>query len=147
MFRRRKGPEPGADSDGNTVDKHDRRKKSKFYERFAQQDLRGWSPIITGNVVVVYFFIIAVVCLALGIPILKAQLGVHQYVVRYDNTGPMAGLSSEDSQNVLLQQNGQGVVTTVNITVTQTLNPPVRCEHSFHKPFLSIVWHAGTWLV
>ena len=117
-------------------------KKSRFYKRFAQQELKGWSPVITANAVVIYFFLASVVCLALGIPILLASLHVVEYKARYDNTGPMAGLSSQQQQDLLMQQGGNGLTTSVNITVTKTMNPPVcSCilHHSALQPLASFV--------
>ncbi len=64
--------------------------KSHFYHRFAQQELAGWSPVVTAKAVVIYFFVVAAVCVALGVPVLIASLGIVQYSVRYDDQGPMA---------------------------------------------------------
>lgn len=129
MFSRKKKTEQDNNSrEGPHDEQHNKKhNKSRFYRRFAQQELAGWSPIITGNVVVIYFFIIGVVCIALGVPILLAALGVTEYKVRYDDTGAMAGLTTEDSENILLQQNGEGVTTIVNVTITKDMRPPVRC--------------------
>ena len=69
--------------------------KAHFHHRFAQQDLQGWSPVITAKVVVIYFFVVAAVCVALGVPVLVASLGIVQYSVRYDDQGPMAGLGNQ----------------------------------------------------
>jgi hypothetical protein len=65
--------------------------KSHFYHRFAQQELAGWSPVVTAKAVVIYFFVVACVCVALGVPVLIASLGIVQYSVRYDNQDVMAG--------------------------------------------------------
>ena len=59
------------------------------------RDLQGWSPVITAKVVVTYFFVVAAVCVALGVPVLVASLGIVQYSVRYDDQGPMAGLGNQ----------------------------------------------------
>lgn len=127
MFQKKKKTEPvnGGREDGHDESQTDDKKKSKFYRRFAQQELKGWSPIITGNVVVLYFLAVAVVCIALGVPILKAALDVDEYKIRYDDTGDMAGRSKGEQQDILLQQNGEGVTTTVNVTITKDMNPPV----------------------
>ena len=75
--------------------------KSHFYHRFAQQELAGWSPVITAKVVVIYFFAVACVCVALGVPVLVASLGVVQYTVRYDDQGnDMAGISDQARTSV-----------------------------------------------
>ena len=83
LFRRKK--ETGSTND----------ERSHFHRRFAQQDLQGWSPVITAKVVVTYFFVVAAVCVALGVPVLVASLGIVQYSVRYDDQGPMAGLGNQ----------------------------------------------------
>lgn len=112
-------------------DVHGKRKKgkSKFYRRFAQQELKGWSPIITGNVVVIYFFLVTLLCIALGIPILKASMDVVEFKVRYDNTGAMAGKTPAQQQGLLQAQQGSGVTTSVNLTVTKDMQPPVCAAH------------------
>ena len=70
--------------------------KSHFYHRFAQQELAGWSPVVTAKAVVIYFFVVAAVCVALGVPVLIASLGIVQYSVRYDDQGDiMAGHSDQ----------------------------------------------------
>ena len=120
--------------------KQKKKQKSRFYKRFAQQELRGWSPVITADAVVIYFFLVSIVCLALGIPILLASLHVVEYKARYDNTGPMAGLTSQQQQDLLMQQGGNGLTTSVNLTITKTMNPPVRSA-SF-VTLLSALLHA-----
>jgi hypothetical protein len=118
-----------------------KKKKSRFYRRFAQQDLRGWSPIISANGVVLYFLLVSVLCIALGIPVLLASLHVTEYKVRYDNTGPMAGLSPAAQQALLQQQGGAGLTTAVNLTITKTMNPPVRQGSSSQRPLHSpVAW-------
>ncbi|BDA48170.1 ALA-interacting subunit 5 [Coccomyxa sp. Obi] len=135
MFQRKKKTEPinGGREDGHDEPQTNDKKKSKFYRRFAQQELKGWSPIITGNVVVLYFLAVAVVCIALGVPILKAALDVHEHEIRYDNAGVMAGRSKGEQQDILLQQNGEGVTTTVNVTITKDMNPPVYVYYELDK--------------
>jgi hypothetical protein len=127
MFRRKKQTQP----DNGQQNAHEEpqsgdQKKSRSYRRFAQQELKGWSPIITGNVVVLYFLAVAVVCIALGVPILKAALDVDEYEIRYDDTGVMAGRSSGEQQDILLQQGGDGVTSVVNVTIMKDMKPPVR---------------------
>ena len=128
MFRRKKQTQPdnNGQQDAHEEQQNNDQKKSRFYRRFAQQELKGWSPIITGNVVVLYFLAVAVVCIALGVPILKAALDVDEYEIRYDDAGVMAGRSSGEQQDILLQQAGDGVTSIVNVTITKDMKPPVR---------------------
>ena len=127
-------PQPAGEVNGKK-----KKKKSRFYRRFAQQELKGWSPIITGNVVVIYFFLVTLLCIALGIPILKASTDVVQFKVRYDDTGAMAGKTSAQQQGLLQAQQGNGLTTSVNMTVTKDMQPPVSSAvepnaHSAHYP-------------
>lgn len=130
MFRRKKQTEPinNGQEDGHAEQHNNEEKKSRFYRRFAQQELKGWSPIITGNVVVLYFLAVAVVCIALGVPILKAALDVDEYEIRYDDAGIMSGRSTGEQQDILMEQNGDGVTAVVNVTITKDMKPPVRTD-------------------
>lgn len=53
--------------------------------RFKQQQLKAWQPILTPKPVIATFFILGVVFLALGIPLLIASNQVVESSVRYDN--------------------------------------------------------------
>ena len=124
MFRRKKKDTSQEDitTDNGSFDKQG---KSKFYRRFAEQELKGWSPIITGDAVVLYFLIVASVCVALGVPILLASLNVKEYTVRYDNADIMAGKTSEEQELMLMRSGGEGVPVLVNVTIAATMHPPV----------------------
>ena len=63
MFRRKNKAEEDTNRVHDGTDNADegKEKSSKFYKRFAQQELWGWSPIITGNVVVIYFLAVAII--------------------------------------------------------------------------------------
>ena len=45
--------------------------------------------------------------------------------MRYDNQGPFASLSRDQSSQQLYQQGGNGVALTVPVTIPKTMNPPV----------------------
>ncbi|KAK9822809.1 hypothetical protein WJX81_001548 [Elliptochloris bilobata] len=114
--------------------------KSHFYHRFAQQELAGWSPVITAKVVVIYFFVVAAVCVALGVPVLVASLGIVQYSVRYDDQGPMAGFNDQARHNLaaarsarLHERGGAGVTIPVEIQVERDMQPPVYVYYSLHS--------------
>lgn len=132
MFRRKnkEQEQPTANHDG-TDNAAGGKKKSKFYKRFAQQELWGWSPIITGNVVVIYFLLVAVVCIALGVPILVASIGVKELTARYDNTGVMSGKSSGEAETLLLAGN---VNYPISIQIPQTMQPPVSLLRLHYYP-------------
>ncbi|KAK9804360.1 hypothetical protein WJX72_009200 [[Myrmecia] bisecta] len=102
-----------------------RRKKRVWFVRFAQQDLKGWSPIITGNAVVAFFFLSGCVLIGLGVAVLIASLGVKEVKATYTSVGPMAGLSRQQQQDLLWSNSGDGVPATVNLTIPEALTPPI----------------------
>lgn len=55
--------------------------KNSWFARFARQDLRGWTPILSARFVVFAYLLAAVVLLLLGIAILVASLNVQQHSV------------------------------------------------------------------
>ena len=129
MFRKKnKDQEESTAKHDGTDNTAEDKKKGKFYKRFAQQELWGWSPIITGNVVVIYFLLVAVVCIALGVPILVASIQVKEVKARYDNTGSMSGRTSGEAETLLLAGN---VNYPVSMQIPQTMQPPVsfQCLH------------------
>ena len=134
MFRKKnKEPkESTADHDGtdNAADGK-KKKSSKFYQRFAQQELWGWSPIITGNVVVIYFLLVAVVCIALGVPILVASISVKEVKARYDNAGIMSGKTSGEAESLLMAGN---VNYPISMQIPQTMQPPVSRQYLLCVP-------------
>ena len=104
--------------------------RRRWYLRFARQQLDGWSPILTGNLVVGYLLATAVVCFALGLPILLASTGLAHHSVRYDNAGALAGLSSDQRLQRLYAAGSAGVQQAVQITVPKRMPAPVRCPAS-----------------
>ena len=101
--------------------------KKTLFQRFAQQQLGGWSPILTPGALVLYFTLAGAACAAIGAPLLAASLSVVQVRARYDNTGPLASLPDAPARAAALADAGDGgVPTTLAIPVgPRTLNPPV----------------------
>ena len=102
----------------------------QWYLRFARQQLIGWSPIITGNLVIVYLFATAVLCFALGLPILLASTSLPVYAVRYDNASPFSSSNSLQKQQLLESYRGEGVPVSVVMTVRKRMTQPVRLDVS-----------------
>ena len=120
-----------------------RRKKLKqpkpsLFQRFAQQELSGWSPIITPRGLVAYFLVAGVLCAAAGGALLAATLSVVEASARYDNAGPFgaadaatASAANAARQALLASADGNGVNLTVDIPITRDMRPPVRSCSSF----------------
>lgn len=119
---------PEAESESPTIRENSSKTShtNRLWQKFVQQELRGWSPIITATGVVVYFFAVGVVMLALGIPILLASLGVKEVKSRYDNAGIMA--TATNAARLAIMQTGNGNTLTVNVTITEDMEPPVRLD-------------------
>ena len=62
--------------------------------------------------------------LAAGIPILIASLNITEYSVRYDDAGPMAGLSSE-AREAALWAAPDGITYTIDVPIDKRMDPPV----------------------
>lgn len=94
------------------------------WNRFVHQELKGYSPIMTGNRVLAFFLVATVILIPLGAAILAASLSVTEYKIRYDNVGP--GFDSNDKS---VQQRalwaGAGNQSTVTFTTTKRLKAPV----------------------
>ena len=125
MFRRKHKAEEDTNRVHDGTDNADegKKKSSKFYQRFAQQELWGWSPIITGNVVVIYFLAVAIICIALGVPILLASIRVKEVKARYDNIDIMSGRSNTEAENLLMQPGG--VQYPITMQIPTDMQPPV----------------------
>lgn len=95
------------------------------FSRFAQQELRGWSPIPTPRALVLYFLAVAIACAALGGALLAASLGVVAVTARYDDAGPLSALSPSAREAALAAAGGAGVSVAVNVTVPRDMQPPV----------------------
>jgi hypothetical protein len=96
-----------------------------LFTRFAQQDLAGWSPIPTPRALVLYFLAVAILCAALGGPLLAASLGVVEVSARYDDAGALRALAPGAREAALAAAGGDGVPVTVNVTVPRAMRPPV----------------------
>ena len=118
------------------------RKHRQWYLRFARQQLLGWSPIITGNLVIAYLFATAVLCFALGLPILLASTSLPVYAVRYDNASPFSSPNSLQKQQLLESYRGEGAPVSVVMTVRKRMTQPVRpvliCPCSSANNFLAL---------
>ena len=75
--------------------------------------------------VVAYLFITAIVCFALGLPILLASTGLSQYHVRYDDVGSFASQTSQQRQQQLWSRGGVGLPLSVSINVGRRMPAPV----------------------
>ena len=76
------------------------------------------------------------VCIALGVPILIASLGVVEVKQRYDNAGSLAGLSYQDASQALLATNGAGIPQTVTVMIPQNMTPPVSLKGRSKREFI-----------
>ena len=96
------------------------------WQRFVHQELRGYSPIMTGNRVLSFFLLATLILIPLGAAILAASLSVVEYKGRYDNLGALNSTSKADQQSVLWSNQDNGVVQSVTITTTKHMKAPVR---------------------
>jgi len=96
-----------------------------MFQRFAQQDLAGWSPILTPGALVLYFVLAGAVCAAIGAPLLAASLSVVQVRVRYDDAGALAGLDAPARAAALAAAGGGGVQLTLSIPIARPMRAPV----------------------
>ncbi len=55
--------------------------KNSWFARFARQDLRGWTPILSANFVVFAYLLAGVVLLPIGIAVLVSSLNVQEHRV------------------------------------------------------------------
>ena len=121
----------GAASTASSTKRH-RKPKPSLFQRFAQQELSGWSPIITPRGLVAYFLIAGVLCAAAGGALLAATLSVVEASARYDDVGPFSVVDATASatnaarQALLAAADGNGVNVTVDIPITKAMRPPVR---------------------
>lgn len=105
--------------------------------RFAYQQLRGWRPILSAHNAELFLLAAGTLLLALGIPILVASLGVKEYSVRYDDAGPMAGLSKEQQQQAIWTAPDTGIVYDLTIDVEERMEPPVSRNSPLLLPLYS----------
>ncbi len=99
--------------------------RDRAWQRFVHQELSGYSPIMTGNRVLAFFFLATLILIPLGGAILGASLGVVEYKVRYDNVGSLAGTSKSDLQQTLWNSQPDGIFQNVSITTTKHMKAPV----------------------
>lgn len=82
-------------------------------------------PCLAAKGVLIFNLVATAVCIALGVPILIASLGVVEVKQRYDNAGSLAELSYPDASQALIATNGAGLPQTVTVTIPQNMTPPV----------------------
>ena len=116
------------------------------FSRFAYQRLKGWRPILCAHNAEIFFLSVGTLLLALGIPILVASLGVREYSVRYDDAGPMAGLTHEQQEEAIWTAPKSGIVYNLTINVDERMEPPVRTIFTiiivYFKNYFSIFFTA-----
>jgi hypothetical protein len=105
--------------------------------RFAYQQLKGWRPILSAHNAELFLLAAGTLLLALGIPILVASMGVKEYSVRYDDAGPMAGLSKEQQQQAIWTAPDTGIVYDLTINVAERMEPPVRDNSQLYVVYFS----------
>ena len=82
-------------------------------------------PCLAAKGVLIFMLLATAVCIALGVPILIASLGVVEVKQRYDNAGSLAGLSYPDASQALIATNGAGLPQAVAVTIPKNMTPPV----------------------
>lgn len=131
------GPASTSGASSEPRKKKPKQPKPSLFQRFAQQELSGWSPIITPRGLVAYFLIAGVLCAAAGGALLAATLSVVEASARYDNAGPFgavdaaatgASATNAARQALLAAAGGDGVNVTVDIPITKAMRPPVSLE-------------------
>eukprot|EP00887_Chlorella_sp_A99_P001274 scaffold14.g1274.t1 len=139
----------GSDSDYSVVaSETGPHKKLKWHRRFAHQKLAGYRPVLTATAAKLYFLASAVLCIALGVPILVGSLNVVEVRVPYAFAGPFAGLTSAERQAKLWEAavRGDGVLSdgsrVVNGSVAYDLMVTIDKEM---KPPIYIVFQLGSY--
>ena len=117
-------PAPGA-ATGAPPAARRRPAKATLFQRFAQQDLAGWSPILTPGALVLYFTLAGAACAAIGAPLLAASLSVVQVTARYDDAGPLAALDAPGRAAALAAAGGDGIPLDLVIPIPALMRPPV----------------------
>eukprot|EP00803_Ostreobium_quekettii_P001151 evm.model.scf_354.4 EVM.evm.TU.scf_354.4 scf_354:24385-27447(-) len=108
---------PSHSGSSNGADEPKKPKKKRFYVRFAQQELKaGWKPIPTAKWSMLFFFLMAVAMLPLGIVFLFETLQVDEEIVRYDDAS---------SEQALLDSGGEGETVTVSMVLKEDIEAPV----------------------
>jgi hypothetical protein len=80
-------------------------------------------------------FSAAVICIALGVPILVASLNVVEVKTRYDNAGTFSGQSPQQQSQQLAAQGGNGVNLTVTIVIPKNMEPPIYVYYQLNSYF------------
>ena len=122
----------------DTAAGEEKKKKARFYVRFVRQELEaGWQPVPTAKYSILFFFLLAVSMLPLGIVFLFETLHVDEERVRYDDKGPFDNKTSDQRVADLIAANGEGIEVDFMHEVLQDLKAPV--SHAARR-----VWeHSG----
>eukprot|EP01023_Acetabularia_acetabulum_P023257 TRINITY_DN2277_c0_g1_i1.p2 TRINITY_DN2277_c0_g1~~TRINITY_DN2277_c0_g1_i1.p2 ORF type:complete len:353 (-),score=41.32 TRINITY_DN2277_c0_g1_i1:446-1504(-) len=100
--------------------------KEPKYSKFTQQELRAWSPVLTPTKVLLIYFGIGIVFVAIGVGCLVATTSVVEVSQRYDNLNLCnPGASNDERVQELYKQNGSGIECEVSIFVEEKMKPPI----------------------
>jgi hypothetical protein len=93
--------------------------------RFAFQQLKGTVPILGARSAELFFLAVGALLLAAGVPILVAALNTREVGARYDDAGPLAGLSDTARQAALWAALPSGLVYAVDVPIPERMEPPI----------------------
>eukprot|EP01024_Parvocaulis_polyphysoides_P008011 TRINITY_DN12357_c0_g2_i1.p2 TRINITY_DN12357_c0_g2~~TRINITY_DN12357_c0_g2_i1.p2 ORF type:complete len:354 (-),score=40.24 TRINITY_DN12357_c0_g2_i1:125-1186(-) len=100
--------------------------KEPKYNRFTQQELAAWSPILTPTKVLLIYFGIGVVFVAIGVGCLVATTQVVEVSQRYDDLSQCnPGSDNDERAQELYMNNGSGISCTVNLDISEEMKPPI----------------------
>lgn len=117
---------PSYSESSDTVTGEEKKKKARFYVRFVRQELEaGWQPVPTAKCSMLFFALLAVSMLPLGIVFLSETLHVDEERVRYDDKGLFDNKTSDEKVMELIATNGEGIVVDFVHEVRQDLKAPV----------------------
>lgn len=94
-----------------------------FWYRFATQGFAGHNTVFSLHFAIYIFGVLAVLLLVGGAILLSESLKQVQVWARYDNEGPMAGISNAARQQKLLDEGSVNHV--ITLTVPRRMEPPV----------------------
>lgn len=115
---------PSQNSESSDTTTGEEKKKARFYVRFVRQELEaGWQPVPTARSSILFFGVLALSMLPLGIVFLFQTLQVDEERVRYDDKGPFEGLTSDE--RVAILSDGVGRTVQFEHTVREDLDAPV----------------------
>lgn len=108
----------------DTTTGEEKKKKARFYVRFVRQELEaGWKPVPTAKSSILFFAVLALSMLPLGIVFLFQTLHVDEERVRYDNKGSFEALNN--TQRIARLSDGNGEALVFNHTILEDIDAPV----------------------